>query len=419
MQVFFFLILNCFIFPVFSGAQEVKVLTLREALDLSQKYNPDVKAAGARESQAEGQKRVEQSTYFPHLSLEALDSTGFPGSTGALGIQGLMGSPFRSGLGAGAALTQDLFDFGRTQASVRAAEYVLKERNQQIDIERFRTNQEVISAFFSCVLSRLAFESWTELAKDSELVDHEVETFVQTGQRSIVDRYLARAQEEDAKTNVDDFQERLKISQQRLSVITGYKEAFECAMPANDSSTELKLSPNENSIVAFAQFRLGEAQAILDYSKAENLPKLVGIASFGYLQDAHLVPVTNYSLGIGIQFPIFEGFRVKGEIEKNSALVQEREFQIQATQFGLDDLNQQYDERIGSAHVRTVHLSTELKIANQAFDIAKKRYFQMKGNLIDVRDSLSNLARVKNSLNNARVEYSEYQALKLNLNGAR
>ncbi len=46
------------------------------------------------------------------LGGRAVDSWGFPGSSGYLGIGGLMGSPFRSGEAGGLVATDTLFDFG-------------------------------------------------------------------------------------------------------------------------------------------------------------------------------------------------------------------------------------------------------------------------------------------------------------------
>ena len=72
-----------------------------------------------------------------------------------------------------------------------------------------------------------------------------------------------------------------------------------------------------------------------------------------------------------------------------------------------------------SARVRVQHLDGELRIALDAFNVAKKRYFGMKGDLVDVRDSLKNLERVEENLNFARIEFAQYSAYQAVLNGAR
>ena len=86
-------------------------LTVSDALRLAEQTDPSLKAANARVAQAEHSVGIARSDYYPRVDLEAIDSTGFPGSSGALGVEGLMGSPYRSGLGYGAVASMTLFRF--------------------------------------------------------------------------------------------------------------------------------------------------------------------------------------------------------------------------------------------------------------------------------------------------------------------
>jgi outer membrane protein TolC len=394
------------------------VLSLQDALEKADSYSPAVKAALSRESQAQSRVGISESYYLPDVSVEAIDSTGFPGSTAALGLSGLPASPFRSGFSAGAVLTQNIFDFGRTYYGVQAAKYDAETQQHSTQINRYQTEQGLITAFMDCALNRAQESTWQELSQDTSLVVREVERFVNTGQRSIVDRYLARAQQEQAKTNTLDFQTRSSVSQSRVALITGIRTPFACP-DLNENSNELSLkSPTEKEspFILFAKTRLSASQSRLEQTKAQNLPQLVGIASAGYLQGTHLVDSQNYSLGIGIVLPIFEGFRIKDETDQKAAQVEERDYEVQSSQLGLENLNQQYEEKIQSAKVRVENLVIELDNANTAFAVAKKRYFGFQGTLVDVRDSLTNLARVEGDLNTARATFFEAQFLKSILN---
>jgi len=396
-------------------------LTIREALDLSNEYNPNLKAASARESATRSRVGIAQSNFYPTVALEAVDSSGFPGSTGSsLGMTGLIGSPFRSGFSAGAVLKQDVFDFGRTYFGVKASKLDAQSQERATEINTYQVEQEVLQAYFDCALNRTEIERWQAFLKDTELVERQVEIFIKTGQRSIVDRYLSRAQRENANTHVLDFQTRESASIQRLAVLIGIQKPFACPL-LNDLSSDLQLHPAsaENPIIAFARIQLDASEARLDQAKAENLPIILGIASAGYLQDTHVVQKENYSLGVGIRFPLFEGFRIKSEIDRNSAQVDENFYLLQNSQFVLKDLNRQYDEKIRSADTRRTQLVEELKNANEAFTIAKRRYFDLQGTLVDLRDSVSNLERVVDSLDIAQAEYLQFTSLEAVLNGAR
>jgi outer membrane protein len=393
-------------------------ISLRKILDSADQYSPDLKASGARENAAQSQVGIAQSYYLPNLNFEAIDSTGFAGSSGALDVQGLMGSPYRSQFSAGFVLTQNIVDFGRTYYGVQTSKAEAKSEEKRTDIDRYQLDQNVIQDYFDCVLNRAQKETWSEIAKDSGLVTKEVDRFVRTGQRSVVDRYLADLQKEQALTQSANFETREKVSIQRLALVTGLDPDFRCPL-LGDEKAALRAPQGENPIVAYARDQLDAANAKLSQSKTENLPKIVGIASAGYLQDTHFVQKQDYALGIGLEIPIFEGFRVKDQVNQNAALVDEKDYLVQASKLRLEDLNRQLDERIESASVRVDHLGRELKIAVDGFDLAKKRYLDFQGTLVDVRDSLNYLSNVKTELNASQADYLESKYLKDVLNGAR
>ena len=114
------------------GAHE---LSLAEALTQAEHNSPRLKAANLQVVAAHKGVGVAQAGYYPSVALEGIDSWGFPGSSGALGIGGLMGSPYRSEAAAGLVAQDTLFDFGRTYSSVRAAQDLEMLRRAGIDVE--------------------------------------------------------------------------------------------------------------------------------------------------------------------------------------------------------------------------------------------------------------------------------------------
>jgi outer membrane protein TolC len=402
----------------------VSELTLRQALDQAQSYSPDLKASGARESQAKSSVGIAESKYYPQIEAQAVDSSGFPGSSSYLDTGGLLGSPFRSGFGAGVVFTETLYDFGRTSNQVESLEHQAESRKQDTELTRYRVNQETIEAFFNCSLNRSQKETWKQLEHSADVVEHEVNQFVQTGQRSIVDRYLAETQKEEARTAVADYQTREEISKKRLAIIMGIpmglpsSESFNCPLLPNQDGFGLTAPPATNPLIARAEADLKSVQSELAGAKSENLPNLVGMGSAGYLQDQRLVNRSDYSLGIGISIPLFEGFRIQDNVNRTAAQVQEKDYALQASRQLLDNLNEQYDETILSSESRLAHLGPELALANQAFDLAKKRYFEFQGDLLDVRTALTNLTRVLIDENTTRARYLQAKESKEVLNGA-
>ena len=328
-----------------------------------------------------------------------------------------MGSPYRSGFSAGLVAQQKLFDFGQTLNGVRAAESTARRQREETGIVRYQVDTEALRAFYDCAKNRTQKEEWKKLVDEAALVAREVTRFVKTGQRSVVDRYLAEAQKEEALTAAADYEQRQQSASQRIAVLTGLKpDESQCITLPEDASTGYP--SGESPYLSTAKQDLEAAKARLDQTKAFNYPVLVGVGSFGYLQDARVVPKQDYALGAGLILPLFEGGRISAQVDRAAAAVTEKESEVSATQQRLDDLNTQLDQSIGSAHVRMDHLNTEATLARDGFAIAKKRYLAFQGTLIDVREALRNLSRTETDLIRARSEFLQSRGLKELLNGA-
>jgi outer membrane protein TolC len=299
-----------------------------------------------------------------------------------------MGSPYRSGLGAGVVFTETLYDFGRTSNRVQSFEHQLESQKQDTEITRYQLNREVIQAYFSCALDRSQKTIWTRLQNDADVVEREVDRFVKTGQRSVVDHYLAETQKQEARTAAADYETRETQAEKRLAVLMGVGvEGGELKCPELPTAENFGLlaPPPVNPLISRAQADLKAAQSQL----------------------------------IGLSIPIFEGFRIEENVNRAAAQVSEKDFSLQASQQLLDNLNQQYDETILSTRTRLSYLGPELKLAEAAFDLAKKRYFSFQGDLLDVRAALANLTRVLLDENSTRARYLESKELKEVLNGAK
>src|SRR2546428_9095185 len=98
-----------------------KKLGLEEAIRTALAQHPALGAA--REEIRVGGARTKEakSGYYPQISASGFAKQGLSGASGALGMRGLVTSPFFRDIGASAAVFQNLYDFGRTAHQVRAS----------------------------------------------------------------------------------------------------------------------------------------------------------------------------------------------------------------------------------------------------------------------------------------------------------
>ncbi len=423
-----FLILNMVILALLNRsagtafAGEAHEVNLSEIVERAEKMDHSISASQFQEVAADQSIHVARSQYLPTVDLEAIDSTGFSGSTSALGIGGVMGSPYRSGPAAGLLLKQTIWDFGRTSANVEAAKHELLSQKQNTRLTIYQVDREVAKAYFDCVRFRVQSEVWTAVLKEANLVAKEVKHFVRTGQRSVVEQYLADSQVEEALTAQTDFSEKMRLVTQRLALFTGLDPKIISCPNLETAKNSLKFRPtdiSQNPLIVRSIEQAHVAQAKLSSARAAYLPKLFGLASVGTMDKTRLVAKQDYALGVGLTIPIFDGLKTTSEVRRAEADSTGSEFLVQASREQVDHLNIKFDEIIDSAKGRLVHLSRELSLANEGLSVAKKRYLSLQGTLVDVRESLRNLTRTQTQMNDTEIDFLEAGTAKAFFNGTK
>lgn len=394
-------------------------LDVHELLRLAEKNSHSIKEAQFNVLVAQKEIELAKAAYFPVVRAEAIDSTGFPGSSSWLGVEGLMGSPYRSGLSGGLVAKQMVVDFGRTVAAVKSASSHRDVLNQTRNVTAYEVKVLALQVYFNCARFKSQSTIWSQLAKESEIITKEAKRFVSTGQRSIVDKYLADSQTAEAHTAQAFFSARARGSVNELSVITGLApNQFDCPL----LSSRLVDSLNPKSQVAASPYvRRAEAQVkvaqdVLSLEKADMLPKIMAIGSAGGLEQARLVSLQNYAVGVGIVMPVFDQ-TIRSKIHRARAEVLAKQQNVQAQKQIIEEMNAQLEQVIQASAIKLRHLNNELSIAREGYDVAKRRYFKFEGALIDLREAWRNLARAEIAIEETRGDLMQAKGAKALLNG--
>ncbi len=394
-------------------------LSLADVLKAAEENSPRLKESFLKELAAHEGVGAAQAAYYPSLAGEAVDSWGFPGSSGALGIGGLMGSPYRSGAAAGVVAQDTLFDFGRTYTTVKSSKYAEQTQHEEGAVDRYAVDQDILQTFYECSRFRSEHEVWDSIHGEIELVTKEVVRFVNTGQRSVVDRYLSQAQVEEARTNRNFFHSRMDSTVGRLALLMGsHEQDLSCpALPSLDQSVPLSPTGAVNPYVLKARTEIDLAQNRLFGAKTEYLPKIIGVASAGGMEKVRLVDRTDYSGALGVIVPLFDGLGTVHRVKQARAELDAKRQGLAAVQLKMDELNSRYDEIINASQARIEHLEREEKLAQEGFSVAKNRYFKFQGTLVDLRDALRNLGRIETEMKDTQANLLEAVGAKMLLNG--
>jgi len=396
-------------------------LSVAQVLRMAEAASPDLKAAVERERAAEQNVRVFQSFYYPTFSAEAIDSYGFPGSSRDLGISGLMGSPYRSGPAGGMTGNLELFDAGR-HFSVQTAERELEAVRARTQIVRYQIDQRALGIFLDASRFRGQEEAYSRIAKEVLGVEKEVNHYVVTGQRSVVEKLLVHDQTADAQMTAASFHERYGVALERLAVVTASTAAaLSIPMPSMVPEEALGLMKDgyQSPLVLQAIAEAAVAHASVSEHQALNYPKLMATASVGDMDRSRVVAKKNYSGGFGFELPLFEGYRIDAAVRQAQALASARDSDRLAVQMDIDQLNAHFDEIIRSSRVKLDYLQDEANVAGQAFRLAKARYFSFQGTLVDLREAIRNLSRVQSEIIDVKTELLLADGSKALLNGAK
>ncbi|WP_231294609.1 TolC family protein [Fluoribacter dumoffii] len=395
------------------------MLTTEELLRLSEKNSQSINQAQLDVLVKVKEIEVAKAHYFPILRAEALESTGFPGSSNWLGIEGLVGSPYRSGPTAGVVAKQLIYDFGKTAAAVNAARSQVNVARQTTRVTMYEVQLFALKAFYQCATYKKKQEIWSNLAKESALITKEAKHFVKTGQRSVVDNYLSESETQEARTEYSYLKEQVLGSLKELSVIIGKSASTidcpvlsESLIDSLNSKSRVYSSPYVKRAIADAK----AAYENLIKEKSRFRPEIVAIASGGGMDKTHLIGREDYAVGVGVSMPLFD-LNITSRINKAQAKLLVKQKAVAAQKQYIQELNAQLDLSIKSTLIRIKHLNIELNIAQEGFKVAKKRYFNLEGDLVDLREAWRNLARAQIIIEDARNELLLSKAAKALLNG--
>jgi outer membrane protein TolC len=217
------------------------------------------------------------------------------------------------------------------------------------------------------------------------------------------------------------YKERYRQSLKRLAVLTGLDENLVECPPASSLKEDSVnfLRPGEKSpLILDAEAEKKAADYRSSEASSGHLPKLFVAGIYAYKKDQKDSENQNYAAWIGITLPLFEGLRISSEVQRAKAHALEKENQLSAAQLNLDETNLRFDESIKVARIELELLKGQLDNAFRAFKLAKQRYLTFLGSVLDLQESLRNLARIESQINARKAEVLLALGSKAVLNGA-
>ena len=358
-------------------AQEKSVLTLEEAIDLAIENNPAIEISDATVDISRAVVKNAKSAYYPQISSRLI-------------------VPF-IGRESGFFLDQLIYDFGRTSNSVKSTKAILKSRK----FDKESTEDDIILSTIISYYTVLS-ESHIALAMEKKVVESEkrleqAEGFYKSGRVPQIDVTKAEVNLGNAKLEQIAANNNLEVAKVNLQTVMGLEDSFFNFELEDSSDLTIMSYQLEESIVqalgSRPELKSLEAQKIamkakLNASKKEFYPELFGRTAYRFEGKGAETP--GFIAGVGVRFPIFEGFSRFAKVEDSKANIKRTNAELRSTKAGI------------VSQIKQLHL--DLEFAKQNINVTKRTKESAEQSL--------NLARERYNLARASsVELAEAEAL--------
>jgi outer membrane protein TolC len=361
-------------------------LSLSQALDIALQNSTNIRTAMAQLDQASGQYRQSQSTLLPQINVGArqnymtvnLVGLGIliPSASGKLG-------PFAS-MDARAFLTQELFNLADMRAwqssrSRQASSRLL------VDNARELVALRVVATYLEALKSKASRDTLAAQTKLADELYRLTRARVNQGAAAELDANRAMQQVNSLQQQKQEAEQsyiEAKLSLANIlqaRVTPDFDVSDEAAYGTGttpDRDTSLKAAFSSRPDLHAAEESVKAAELHVRSIKATRLPTVTAMASDGQSGNTPAHNVNTYMVGGRVDFPIFTGGRIRGEIQEAEGALREAQAALDANRSQIEA-----DVQAALSGVQWALLEVQTSVGNvtlsrQEVDFTRSRFTQ-------------------------------------------
>ncbi|MGC2063585.1 MAG: TolC family protein [Thermodesulfovibrionales bacterium] len=397
--------------PCASGADEVikkgELLTLERAVAIASERHPNISAGRSSIDAAQSRVGQARSGYYPQIGMSAgysrvkqtvSSATQTPGSDTTLRSANGSFDQYSGSI----ALTQNLFDFGKTKAQVDVQSFNLEASRDDLsgitDVVVFNVKQSYFAILKAKRTRDVAEETVSQFVKHLD----QAKGFFEVGTKPKFDVTKAEVDLSNAKLSLIKAENAQRVALVTLNNALGIPDAPEYLIEDNLSFQKYAITYDEALEKAYKNrpdltallARKSAAEKAVTLAEKGYYPFLTGNA--GYNRTGESFPLNNgWSVGATLSFPIFSGFLTKNQVEEaraNLNVIKANEETLR--QNILLEVKQDY-LALAEAEERIANAELTVRQATENLEIANGRYAAGVGNPIEVADAEVSLSNAK------------------------
>jgi outer membrane protein TolC len=431
------IILLTLTFVLGANAQEVKSLTLKEAINYALENKAEAKKAKLQVENSEYQIQEVRSqalpqisangnlTYNPVIQTTVIDGAGFgaPGTT----IQAAFGQTLIST--AGVSLTQAIFDqtvFTGLKAAKSTREFY--QINEQLTEEQ--VIERVANNYYQVYVQRQKLTVIDSMYKNTTKVKNIIKGQYDNGlaKKIDLDRTLVRIS--NINTQRQQVLNAVQIQENALKFYMGMPIETQIEIP----QTAFEVSPQSLSEIPNTANRteyllLKKQEQLLFYQKkaveAGYYPTLSLNAGYNYIGQGPKMPLGGKpsegvywsdfsSIGLNLKVPIFTGFSTRAKVRQADIDLRTIKEDINDTKLSLDLAFANAKTQIDNSLTTINNQRENAQLAKEVLDNTRNNYVQGLASLTDLLDAENSLTEAQNNYTSAILDYklAEIQLIK-------
>ncbi|MDO8281029.1 MAG: TolC family protein [Thermodesulfovibrionia bacterium] len=402
--------------PLSAIADETKVLTLQQALDIASEKNLDIQKAREYSRWVQGKYVEERAAALPHFSvtgsaLLSQDDTGFypdrmRSYSGEVGV------------------TQTLFTWGKLGAAIRAAKEGLKTADEQLRLYRQAALRDVSIAFYDVLFAKelhaISLQNLEQKERHLEEAQRKYSAGVATDYEVLAAEVAVQNARPDSirtENRIREALDRLRFllaSEDKSIDVTGSLEPVDVPTVLDYEAVYSKALENRPEVKDL-RFRINIAGELVTMANSEDKPQLEFRGGYGWkdLNSRNMDMNGNaWSAGMFLSFPFFDGMHTSGKVTQAESDLRSIKIDEEKLANSIALQTRQALNNVQESKEIVDALSGTVKQAEKLLFMSEKGYELGVKIRLEVEDAELNLRQAKVNLSQA---WRDYLASQVNL----
>ena len=383
-----------------------KTISLEEAVAIALQAQPQIQAR--LYDYAAARFRVDQA-FAPLLPQVSATLSAQWSSSTVLSTSTTPGPRWRSSRSRGfedtflgqVALSQLLFDFGKTVASVDAARKLAEVSRFDIELQRQLVTLAVKEAYINTLFAQRLIRVQRQALERADLNLKSVRGFYDVGTRPKSD--VVRAEVDVANARVDNIRADNAERLARVALNTAIGVSATTKFDLVDNLVYVKVAETSVDLVAEAlkrrpeyqqgKLRIASAESLLKRSFRDFFPDVVGTGSFGGVRT-DLNP--SWTAGISLNWSIFDGGNRLSRYREAKANLDASLERLKATELDISREVEQARSTVVESDERILAAQAAVASAQENFRLVQGRFDAGVGTILDLTDAQLALTQAQN-----------------------